>query len=210
MSNARQAIRDIAAEVGTVLTAPDVGSDAPDTALATRLLNAAGQDAAARKPWPKLMRREVLSRIGPGDFPAISSYALPADYGWMSTECVVVAVTDEPSPVIYDPVSSLADWEAVNDDRSSFILFNDRIHTRDDAGSVHVTFVSNHWVSGAAGSSDRVGGNEDTFKLPYRLLLDGAVWRWLRRNGDAHREARSDWEADIELLYSQLTAKAVD
>ena len=205
MSDARTLLTQIAANVGVGIPRPHVLDPSLDVQGIMSAINDAGDDLFRRAEWPDAVKTVSLSRQGPiAGIAAVSSYTLPDDYGYISAQGGVVAVQDEDgSPFPYDLSPNLMEFVAFADTGVA-IVNGGRIHTHDDAPSVTLVYVTKNWCSGG----EQVRHDEDTFVVPYRLLKNGAEWRWRESRGLDHKAREERWYLDIQAQIEQFQGTA--
>ncbi len=192
--NAVALLKQLAASVEVDVPDPHVLDPSVEIAGIVAAINSCGLDMFRKAEWPDLVKVVTLPRQGPGDFPAKSSYELPDDYGYISSQGGAIAVQDERQPFAYDAMSNMQEWISYADD-GSMILHNRRIYTNDDAASVVLTYVSDHWCS----AGEALAGDEDTFNVPFVLLREGAEWRWREKRGLDYERMENRWLEDVRV-----------
>ncbi len=203
--NARNLLTSIAANVGVGLPNNHVLDPSLDVRGIVSAINDAGDDLFRRAEWPDAVLSTSLPRQGPvPGIAASSTYVLPENYGYVSAQGGVIAIQDEEGgPFSYDISPNLMEFITFKDTGIA-IINQGRVHTHDDAPSVALIYVTSAWCS----SGSEIGHDEDTFVIPYRLLKNGAEWRWRESRGLDHKALEERWYADIAVQIEQLQATA--
>lgn len=155
-------------------------------------MNAAGEDAARRGEWSRLIK---TVQIGANEL----SFDLPTDFQEM-VETGAVRLTATP----YAPVRTIVspeqwDFLQVTPTAQAYCHIRDGklLLTNNPAGAT-LTYLSKNWAGDAKSA---ITTNNDEPLIPERLIERGAIWRFKRQKGLPYDDILAEYEADLEADY---------
>lgn len=184
--SAETALQSILAQLGLELDAPNVASTDSDIVQIVAAMNETGQDLAARFEWSSMKGAAVSSNGFAAD--------LPEDFGKL-TSSLPVARSDG-TPIL---MARHRDQWALLSRRPSathyFTVQNGQLFFAPPLpeGSAQIFYQTKYWCEG----SDRVQQNGDRFRLPERLIVSGAIWRYRRQKGFPYDDQMAEHEAQV-------------
>ena len=195
--NGIEVLSDLILEIGVDLD-PNLRVSSDDVTIRrmVRFINAAGRELMERAEWSRLTRDASVPR-------GTLSWPLPDDHHRLADINPVRLNTDPLTEQRYKPVRlvvapeqwafisarpSRQDYCYLNQGR---LLFSNPVPLL----GATVTYISDNWVEG----HNALTQDGDVFNLPPNLLVRGALWRWLRQEGDpSFQDVVSEYEGMIE------------
>lgn len=173
--NAEQILTATLQQCNLSYEAASVASTDPTVAEVVDLINEAGVDLALRGEWSALLKSAAVGAL-PADFQKLSAVAIDAGgFARVLTQPELWALVAQQS-------SGTAYYRIAGG--------NIEVSTG-EASTAH--YWSSEWTSAGAA----ITANADVVHIPGRVVVSGAVWRWLRKKGFPFDDQLAQHEADV-------------
>ncbi|MDI9407815.1 MAG: hypothetical protein QM523_01050 [Candidatus Pacebacteria bacterium] len=169
----------------------------------TDLANEVATDILESHDWRALAKVAEITGTGALEYP------LPADYDRM----ILSAEIDDRATWFwgYEPFESVNDWMRFKSGAygvlspGGWIILDGQIQFFPaPSGVAQYPYISSHYARSEAGvTKASFTADNDTFRLPERLLTLGLIWRWMDQKGLQYSEALATYEKALEQQQSR-------
>ncbi len=153
------------------------------------LMNTAGEEIARRGDWSQLIREfTVADDQNAADLPD-TFYKLLSRGVEVNREPRVLVVSSEMWAQLEETDPLARNYYHLKDGQINFIP--------NTMGAITFRYISKNWVV----DKELITTETDTFRIPARLIREGAIWRWYRKKQMPYDDYLAQYEANFMSEY---------